>query len=78
VTHVIVLLGTNDLRNRWAKSEEEANAPALIAGLQQLALRAHAQGIKIFGGTIPPFENETFPPGAWNPARETVRQAVKA
>jgi lysophospholipase L1-like esterase len=76
VTHVIVLLGTNDLRNRWAKPEEEASAPAMIAGLKQLALRAHAQGIKIFGGTLTPFENETFLPGAWNPAREAVRQAV--
>jgi lysophospholipase L1-like esterase len=78
VTHVIVLLGTNDLRNRWAKPEEEAKAPALIAGLKQLALRAHAGGIKIFGGTITPFENETFLPGAWNPAREAVRQEVNA
>ena len=78
VTHVIVLLGTNDLRNRWAKPEEEANAPAMIAGLKQMALRAHARGIKIFGGTITPFENETFLPGAWNPAREAVRQAVNA
>lgn len=78
VTHVIVLLGTNDLRNRWAKPEEEANAPAMIAGLKQLALRAHARGIKIFGGTITPFENETFLPGAWNPAREAVRQEVNA
>jgi lysophospholipase L1-like esterase len=76
VTHVIVLLGTNDLRNRWAKPEEEANAPALIAGLKQLALRAHARGIKIFGGTITPFENETFLPGAWTPARERIRQEV--
>jgi lysophospholipase L1-like esterase len=78
VTHVIVLLGTNDLRNRWAKPEEEANAPAMIAGLKQLALRAHARGIKIFGGTLTPFENETFLPGAWNPAREAVRQEVNA
>jgi lysophospholipase L1-like esterase len=78
VTHVIVLLGTNDLRNRWAKPEEEASAPALILGLKQLALRAHARGIKIFGGTITPFEDETFLPGAWNPAREAVRQAVNA
>lgn len=76
VTHVIVLLGTNDLRNRWAKPEEEANAPAMIAGLKQLALRAHARGIKIFGGTLTPFENETFLPGAWNPVREAVRQEV--
>ncbi|HVC59852.1 MAG TPA: SGNH/GDSL hydrolase family protein [Acetobacteraceae bacterium] len=78
VTHVIVLLGTNDLRNRSAKPEEEANAPAMIAGLQQLALRAHARGVKIFGGTLTPFENETFLPGAWNPAREAVRQEVNA
>jgi len=78
VTHVIVLLGTNDLRNRWAKPEEEANAPAMIAGLKQLALRAHARGIKIFGGTITPFENETFLPGAWTPARERIRQEVNA
>jgi lysophospholipase L1-like esterase len=77
-THVIVLLGTNDLRNRWAKPEEEASAPALIAGLRQLALRAHARGLKIFGGTITPFENETFLPGAWTPAREEVRQEVNA
>ena len=78
VTHAIVLLGTNDLRNRWAKPEEEANAPAMIAGLKQMALRAHARGIKIFGGTLTPFENETFLPGAWKPAREAVRQEVNA
>ncbi|HEY3848196.1 MAG TPA: SGNH/GDSL hydrolase family protein [Acetobacteraceae bacterium] len=78
VTHVIVLLGTNDLRNRQARPEEEANAPAMIAGLKQLALRAHARGVKIFGGTLTPFENETFLPGAWNPAREAVRQEVNA
>ncbi|MEA2774814.1 MAG: hypothetical protein QOF90_220 [Acetobacteraceae bacterium] len=78
VTHVIVVLGTNDLRNRWRKPEEEATAPAMIAGLKQMAIRAHARGIRIFGGTIPPFENETFLPGAWNPAREAVRQAVNA
>lgn len=78
VTHAIVLLGTNDLRNRWAKPEEEANAPAMIAGLKQLALRARARGIKIFGGTIMPFENETFLPGAWTPAREAIRHEVNA
>lgn len=78
VTHVVVLLGTNDLRNRWAKPEEEATAPALIAGLKQFALRAQARGIKIFGGTIMPFENETFLPGAWTPAREAIRQEMNA
>jgi lysophospholipase L1-like esterase len=78
VTHVIVVLGTNDLRNRWAKPEEEVTAEQMIAGLKQMALRAHARGIKIIGGTLMPFENETFLVGAWTPAREAVRQAVNA
>jgi lysophospholipase L1-like esterase len=78
VTHAIVLLGTNDLRNRWAKPEEEVTAEQMIAGLKQLALRAQAHGIKIFGGTLTPFENETFLAGAWTPAREAVRQSVNA
>ena len=76
VTHVIVVLGTNDLRNRWAKPEEEVTAEQMIAGLKQLAIRAQAAGIKIFGGTLTPFENETFLVGAWTPAREKTRQTV--
>ncbi|MGA7261810.1 MAG: SGNH/GDSL hydrolase family protein [Stellaceae bacterium] len=76
VTHVIVMLGTNDLRNRWAKPEEEVTADQMIAGLKQLAVRARTAGIKIFGATLTPFENETFLPGAWTPKREETRQAV--
>jgi lysophospholipase L1-like esterase len=78
VTHAIVLLGTNDLRNRWAKPEEEVTAEQMIAGLKQMAVRSRGNGIRIFGGTLMPFENETFLVGAWNPAREAVRQAVNA
>jgi lysophospholipase L1-like esterase len=78
VTHAIVLLGTNDLRNRWARAEEEVTAEQMIAGLKQMAVRAHTRGIRIFGGTLMPFENETFLVGAWTPAREAVRQAVNA
>ncbi len=78
VTHAIVMLGTNDLRNRWAKPEEEVTAEEMIAGLKQLAMRAQTRGIKIFGATLTPFENETFLPGAWTPERESKRQAVNA
>ena len=78
VTHVIVMLGTNDLRNRWAKPEEEVTAEQMIDGLKQLAVRAHTRGIKIFGATLTPYENETFLVGAWTPAREAKRQAVNA
>jgi len=69
VTHLIVMLGTNDLRNRWAKPEEEVTAEYVIAGLQQMALRAHTAGIKIIGATLTPFGNETYMADAWNPTR---------
>src|SRR5262249_32030537 len=76
VIHAIIMLGTNDLRNRPGKAEEEVTAPQMIAGLKQFAVRGQARGIKVIGGTLTPFENETFLPGAWNPRREAVRQAV--
>ena len=78
VTHAIIMLGTNDLRNRSAKPEEEVTAAQMIAGLKQIALRGQARGIKMLGCTLTPYWNETFLPGAWNPRRETVRQAVNA
>jgi lysophospholipase L1-like esterase len=76
VTHAIVMLGTNDLRNRYGKPDEEVTAEQMIAGLTQMALRAQARGIKLFGATLTPFGNETYLPGAWNPAREKHRIAV--
>jgi lysophospholipase L1-like esterase len=78
VTHAIIMLGTNDLRNRSAKPEEEVTAPQMIAGLQQIALRGQSAGIEMIGCTLTPFWNETFLPGAWNPRREAVREAVNA
>jgi lysophospholipase L1-like esterase len=74
VTHVIVMLGTNDLRNRYKKPDEEVTAEGMIAGLHQMALRAQARGTKLlFGATVTPFGNETYMPGAWNPVREGHR-----
>jgi lysophospholipase L1-like esterase len=72
-THVIVMLGTNDLRNRNGKPDEEVTAEQMIAGLHQMALRAQSRGIRFFAATLTPFGNETFLPGAWNPAREQHR-----
>jgi lysophospholipase L1-like esterase len=75
-THAIVMLGTNDLRNRNAKPEEEVTAEQMIAGLSQMALRAQARGIRFIAATLTPFGNETFMANAWNPAREKHRVAV--
>jgi lysophospholipase L1-like esterase len=76
LTCVIVMLGTNDLRNRWAKPEEEVTGEQMIAGLKQMAVRAHSAGVKIIGATLTPFGNETFMANAWNPTRERHRVIV--
>lgn len=74
VTHVIVILGINDIRNR--NPAEAVTADDMIAGYKQMILRAHSRGIKIFGGTLLPFENETFVVGAYTPEGEAKREAV--
>lgn len=56
VTHVIVLLGVNDLRN--SPSDNAAlvvTADEVISGYKQMILRAHSAGIKIYGGTLTPW-----------------------
>src|SRR5580692_5830953 len=76
VTHAIVMLGTNDLRNRWAKPDGEVTGEQMIAGLQQMAVRAHSRGVKLIGATLTPFGNEIFMADAWNPTREKHRVTV--
>jgi lysophospholipase L1-like esterase len=76
VTHAIVVLGINDIRNRRGLAEEVVTAEGLIDGLNQMAMRARDRGIKLFGGTLTPFENETFMLGAFTPEGEAKRVAV--
>ena len=77
-THLLLLLGTNDLRNRRCAMHQEAQASAMIAALKQMGMRAKAAGLKAYVGTLMPYENEIFVPGCWTPARELVRQNVNA
>jgi lysophospholipase L1-like esterase len=71
VTHVIFFMGTNDIRR-------EAPAAQVIAGMEDIATRVKARGLKIIGSTIiprhnrPPAENNT----GWNAAKTRIRQEV--
>ena len=75
-THAIVFLGINDIRFRADRMHEMVGSAEMTAGLAQLAYRAHARGLKIYGCTLLPFENETFLPGAYTTDGEAKRQAV--
>jgi lysophospholipase L1-like esterase len=77
-THVVVLLGINDLRNSQKKAEEIVTADDLIGGLHQLAVRAHAAGLIAFVGTVLTWENETFNGGNYTQEGEAKRQALNA
>ncbi len=77
VRYVIVLEGINDIGHPGtsAPAQETVSADDLIAGLRQLIERAHEKGLKIFGGTITPFEGTVFP-GYYSPGKDTKRKAV--
>jgi lysophospholipase L1-like esterase len=74
--YVIVLLGVNDLGHPGtvAPPSETVTAEDIIAAHRQLITRAHAEGLKIFGGTILPFKDDTL--GFYNEVNEAKRQAV--
>jgi lysophospholipase L1-like esterase len=71
VTHVILFMGTNDIRR-------DAPATQVIAGMERIAAQVKARGLKVIGATIiprhnrPPAENNT----GWNAAKTHVRQEV--
>ena len=76
VEHVIVLLGVNDLGHPGtvAPETETVSAEEIINAHRQLITRARAAKVKIIGGTILPFKNDTL--GFYSPENEAKRQAV--
>jgi lysophospholipase L1-like esterase len=73
VTHAIVLMGNNDILFVFSPAEF-VSADQIIAGHKQLIRRAHARGLKIYGGTLTPFGGFPFS----SPAKEEARQKVNA
>jgi lysophospholipase L1-like esterase len=71
VTHVIVFMGTNDIRRG-------APAAQVIAGMEEIARRAKARGLKTIGVTIIPRHNRPPEPNntGWDAAKTQVRREV--
>jgi lysophospholipase L1-like esterase len=74
VKYLIILESINDIGNALSpvNPHDPVAAEDLIAGLGQLAARAHTHGIKVFGATLTPYVGAKYA----SPAGEAMRQAV--
>jgi len=74
VKYLVILEGINDIGHATdpTKPYDVVTADDLIAGLTQLATRAHTHGIKVYGATLTPFVGAKYQ----SPAGEEMRQAV--
>ncbi len=74
--YLIVLEGINDIGipGLFGLPAEQVSADQIIQGHQQIIARARALGLKVYGGTLTPFEG--FFPGYYTAAGEAKRQAV--
>ena len=83
VTHLIVLIGINDIGWPGARMGDRLladpslmpSADDLIGGYHQLVARAHLHGIKIIGATLTPFGG-TAVPGYYSESKEALRVAI--
>ena len=73
LTHIVVLLGTNDIGHGGLfENAPMVQADELLFAYYQIVIRAHARGIKVVGCTLPPFAGSGFD----CEEKEAVRQAV--
>jgi lysophospholipase L1-like esterase len=74
VRAVIMLEGTNDLRlDKGPNNVGPLTAVELIQGMNNIISQAHADGLRIIGGTIMPFAGDT---GYYNSHSAAVREQV--
>ena len=82
VSDLIVLLGINDIGwpgSPFAPRDNAVTLEELQAGFRQLAASAHAHGLRVTVGTLPPFEGalEGTPfAGHYSAAKERMRQQL--
>jgi lysophospholipase L1-like esterase len=77
VRYVVILESINDIGHLARKptpADPAVTADQLVAGLQQLIIRAHTHGIRIIGATLTPYSGANY----FSPEGETIRQTVNA
>jgi lysophospholipase L1-like esterase len=85
VSHVILLEGINDIGipdlppvfGLPPEVLRVVSAEEIIAGMKQIVARARARGLKIYGGTILPFETAIYFTEAGEAKRQAVNQWIR-
>jgi lysophospholipase L1-like esterase len=81
VRWLVVFEGVNDIGTADATAAAQRQVAAdLIAAYNQIIVRAHAQGIRVYGGTVTPFGGNTpydDPAGLREAARQTVNTWIR-
>jgi lysophospholipase L1-like esterase len=77
VRTLILLESINDIGMPASSAipEQSVSAAKIVAGMQQIVARAHAHGIRVIGGTLPPFADAEYP-GYYDTEAEGKRQAI--
>jgi lysophospholipase L1-like esterase len=72
--YLIILESINDIGHgtRLQNPDDVVSAEDLIFGIQQMVLRAHLHGIKVYGATLTPYEGA----GYFSPEGEKIREAI--
>ena len=79
VKYLIILESINDIGHAYdpAKPYDVVTAEDIIQGLTQLADRAHAHNIKVFGATTTPYTGAKYMSPAGEAVRKTVNQWIR-
>jgi len=83
VQFVILLEGINDIgfsqlpNSGCSSPNADVSADEIIAGYQQIIAQVHAEGLKIFGGTLTPFQGAFYFSAAGEAKREAVNTFVR-
>ena len=78
-SHIVVLLGINDIGQASPTShpEEQVSAEEIIVGLKQFTLRARAHGIRVIGGTLTPYQGAAYFDTLGEEKRERVNAWIR-
>jgi lysophospholipase L1-like esterase len=82
VTHLILLEGINDIGFPKLPGNSNPGPPiqanALIAAYRQIISRAHLRGIKVLGGTLPPFQGAMYYSETGDQTRHSVNEWIRS